>query len=147
MDFKTIEIEEFNVTGLSVRTKNEEGKAQKDIADLFGKLIGEDLLDKIPGKLTYEIYCVYTDYESDCNGEYTVIVGCKTENLKDIPQGFTGVTIPKNSYRHYKIAGGGNENVAQAWKEIWADGADRTYAADFDVYGENPDVDIYVSVK
>lgn len=148
MDYKIAEAGDFNVIGLSVKTKNDaSGKAQKDIGELFGRLIEEDLIDLIPGKLTYEIYCVYTGYEGDHNEEYTTIVGCKTESLDEIPQDFTGIKIEKSLYRHYKAEGGGPEKVAQVWENIRACGADRKFSVDFDVYGEEPDVNIYVSVN
>lgn len=148
MNYKNIELDGFYIIGLSVRTKNEDGKSQKDIADLFSKLIGEDLIDQIPDKLTYELYCVYTDYEKDSQGEFTAIVGCKVQSIEDVPEGFTGVEIPKSKYRHYTVKGGSPAEVAEVWEEIWDDkDVNRAYIADFDVYKEEPGVDIYISVK
>lgn len=147
MKYNIVEIEEFNIIGLSVKTKNKDGKAREDIKTLFGNLIKEDVIDAIPGKLTYEIFCIYTDYESGDKGEFLAVVGCKTESLNDIPEGFIGRKIEKSLYRHYKIEDSNPDKVAKLWQEISASNTDRKYTTDFEVYGENADINIYISVK
>ncbi len=87
----------FHVIGIFVRTTNVNNKALKDIGDLFGNFVRQNIIEKIPNKMTEDIYCVYTDYETDFNGPYTTIIGCKVSSLNDIPTGLIGKTIPDST--------------------------------------------------
>ena len=147
------ELDEFNIIGISVRTSNSEGKSQKDIGELFGAFFGNNLIEQIPNKENNDVYCLYTEYESDFMGMYTTVIGCRVASLENIPAGFTGVTIPKSKYLVYKSAGKLPECVGMTWGQIWESDLNRKYTADFDVYGEkaqnleNAEVETYVSVK
>ena len=145
-------LEAFYVIGVSVRTSNVNNKALKDIGDLFGNFVGGNILQKIPNKISEDIYCVYTDYESDFNGPYTTIIGCKVSSLKDIPTGLIGKTIPESEYQIYKSTGKLSISLAKTWEGIWQTDLNRRYSADFDIYGEkardyeNAEVDTYVAI-
>jgi len=150
---KTTTLSEFHIIGISVRTTNVSNKALKDIGELFGNFVSQNMMGKIPEKITEDIYCVYTDYESDYNGPYTAIVGCKVNSLDDIPTGFIGKTIPDAKYQVYKSTGKLSISLTRTWEEIWNTDIDRRYSADFDIYGEkakdyeNAEVETYVSIN
>ena len=91
-------IEKFSVIGISVRTTNENGQSAKDIEALWGKFWGEEIQNQIPNKINDDIYAVYTDYETDFNGPYTLIIGLTVNTLENIPEDFVGITIKKNTY-------------------------------------------------
>jgi predicted transcriptional regulator YdeE len=152
MTYETIELEKFNIIGISVRTTNQNGQSQKDIGELWGKFMGQGLAAKIPDKESHDIYCMYTDYESDANGPYTTILGCKVSSLENIPEGFTGRTIPTTRYHMYRTKGNIPDCVVQVWQHIWESPIKRKYVADFEVYGEkavnpeNAEVHTYLSV-
>lgn len=74
-------IEKFSVIGISVRTTNENGQSAKDIEALWGKFWGEEIQNQIPNKINDDIYAVYTDYETDFNGPYTLIIGLTVSTL------------------------------------------------------------------
>jgi predicted transcriptional regulator YdeE len=142
----------FNIIGISVRTNNSVGG--KDIGNLWGKFMGEEIFEKIPHKTSYDVYGIYTDYESDHTGDYTAIVGCHVSSLEDIPEGMIGITIPKSNYEIFTAKGKMPECVYGEWTGIWENKAiERAYVADFEVYGtksQNPadaEVDIFISVK
>jgi predicted transcriptional regulator YdeE len=63
---------------------------------------------------------VYTDYESDANGPYNAIIGCKVKNLNSIPEGFIGKQIPAASYHVYSSSGELNVTVPETWQLIWS---------------------------
>lgn len=146
------ELDAFHIIGISVRTTNVNNKALKDIGELFGYFAGQNILEKIPNKITGDIYCVYTDYESDYNGPYTTIIGCKVNSLEDIPNGLIGKTIPHSKYQIYKSTGKLSVSLAKTWEGIWKADLNRRYSADFDIYGEkardyeNAEVDTYVAI-
>lgn len=87
---QTVKIEPFNLIGIEIRTTNENGKSSKDIAELWGRFMSEGIQAKIPNKVDTDIFSLYTDYESDHTAAYTAILGCKVENLDNVPNGMVG---------------------------------------------------------
>jgi predicted transcriptional regulator YdeE len=143
----------FHIIGVFVRTTNANNKALKDIGELFGYFAGQHIMEKIPNKINGDIYCVYTDYESDYNGSYTTIIGCKVSSLENIPNGLVGKTVPDSKYQVYKSTGKLSISLAKTWEVIWNADLNRKYSADFDIYGEkakdyeNAEVDTYVAIN
>ena len=151
---QTVKIEPFNIIGISIRTTNENGQASKEIAELWGKFMSESILEKIPNKVDNEIYSLYTDYESDHTKPYTAILGCKVENLDNIPSGMIGKSFSGGTYTKTTAKGDLMQGlVVNQWSKIFEMELDRTYDADFEIFGEkaqNPsdaEVDFYVGIK
>ncbi len=147
-------IKTFKVIGISVRTINENGQSAKAIGELWNKFMTEGILNKIPNKVDNTIYSIYTDYESDHTKPYTTILGCKVENLDTVPNGMIAITIKDGNYTKFVSKGDLTKGaVFIEWSKIWEMDLQRTYTADFEVYGEkaqNPtdaEVDIFVAVK
>lgn len=147
-------IQKFNVIGISVRTTNENGKAGQDIPALWNKFMSEGIAEKIPNKADSSIYCIYTEYEKDHTKPYTTILGCKVENLDTIPNGMVSKTFDAATYTKHIAKGNISHGVVfNEWTKIWNSDLDRTFTADFEVYGEkaqNPDnaeVEIFIAVK
>jgi predicted transcriptional regulator YdeE len=134
MSHKTIELPMFFVAGISVRTINQDGHADKDIGGLWQKFTQEKLADKLEDKEGEELYCVYTNYEGDHTGYYTAILGCKVTSIEYLPDGFVGKAIAAGKYNVYTPEGKFPANIAATWRHIWATAEDRIYTADFDVY-------------
>ncbi|MDF2433522.1 MAG: hypothetical protein JWP44_3153 [Mucilaginibacter sp.] len=150
---EVIQQDQFFITGISVRTTNQNGQSQNDIGALWTRFMNDDLLKKIAARIADDIYCVYTDYETDHTGFYTAVLGCKVKAMNDTPDGFIGVAIPAGKYQVYTLAGKFPDNVANAWKQIWNSEVDRAYTADFDLYSsgaksfEETEVQIFLAVK
>jgi predicted transcriptional regulator YdeE len=152
MDF--IKNNTFHIVGISVRTTNQNFQAAKDIPALWGKFMGEEISQKIPDKADQNVYCIYTEYEGDHNLPYTTFLGHRVENLDTVPEGLKTMTFNKEKYKSF-VAKGDLQNgaVVNKWMEIWETDLDRTYIADFEVYGAkamNPadaEVDIYIGIK
>lgn len=147
-------IKKFSVIGISVRTTNENGQATQDIPALWNNFMTNGIVDKIPNKIDNSIYCIYTEYEKDHTKPYTTILGCKVSDLQTIPDGMVGKTFDEANYT--KIVAKGNilqGMVFNEWTKIWNSNLDRTFTADFEVYGEkaqnpeNAEVDIFIAIK
>jgi len=153
MKYETLELPRFFIVGISVRTTNKDGQSQKDIGDLWGKFMGQNIKAQIHNKESVDTYCVYTDYESDFNGKYTTILGCKVKSLDSIPAGMIGIAVAPTTFRVYISKGKIPECVVNTWMGIWKEQPERKYTADFDVYGPkaqdiaNAEVETYLSVK
>jgi predicted transcriptional regulator YdeE len=150
--FDRAEEQSFFVSGIKVRTTNENGQARKDIGNLWTKFMTEDIQGKIPGKLSEDIYCVYTDYETDHTGWYTAVIGCKVTE-PEINTGWFSALIPEGAYLVYKPEGKFPDCVANTWMQIWEDGVDRNYLTDYDLYKagaksfEETETEIHIGIK
>jgi predicted transcriptional regulator YdeE len=153
MKYETKELPQFYIIGISVRTSNQNGQSQKDIGELWADFMNGKVADKIPNKVSNDIYCVYTDYENDYKGAYTTILGCKVKSLDSIPGGLMGKSISAEKYHVFTSTGKLPDCIVETWEEIWKSATDRKYIADFDVYGDkaqnttNAEVETFVSVK
>jgi len=134
MNHETENLPMFFVAGISVRTINKDGQADKDIGSLWQTFTQGNMADKLEDKEGNEIYCVYTDYESDYNDYYTAILGCKVSSIEYLPEGFTGKAIPAGKYKVFTPQGKFPASIAETWQHIWQADINRTYTADFDVY-------------
>jgi predicted transcriptional regulator YdeE len=151
---KTTTVGEFYIIGIAIRTSNENGQSATDIPLLWNRFLSEQIMAKIPNKISGDIYCVYTDYEKDHTRPYTTVVGCKVELLEEIPEGLTGLTINEGNYIPFTATGNIAEGIVfKEWTNIWNLNLPRAYTADFEVYGEktqNPgqaEVDIFIAVN
>lgn len=152
MDNKKIEA--FNIIGISVRTTNENGQAGQDIPELWSNFINNGIADKISNKIDNSIYCIYTEYEKDHTKPYTTILGCKVSDLETIPDGMVGRHFEENKYTKFTAKGNISQGIVfNEWTRIWNSDLDRTFTADFEIYGEkaqnpeNAEVDIFIAIK
>ena len=125
---------EFYIVGISIRTTNQNNQSGADISGLWTKFMQHNLIWEINNRLSDDIYCAYTDYETDHTGPYTAVLGCKVSSLAQIPDGFTGITVKADKYQVYNLEGKFPDNVAAAWQHIWDNAVDRKYTTDFDKY-------------
>ena len=151
---QTVKIEPFNIIGIAIRTTNENGQASKDIAELWGRFMSESIQAKIPNKVDNDIFSLYTDYEGDHTKPYTAILGCKVENLDNIPNGMVGKSFEGGTYFKTSTKGDLTQGlIVNHWAKIFEMDLDRTFDADFEIFGEkaqnpsNAEVDFYVGVK
>ena len=151
---QTVKIEPFKIIGISIRTTNENGQASQEIAKLWQRFMSENVISKIPNKIDNAVYSLYTEYESDHTKPYTTILGCKVENLDNVPNGMVGKSFDGGTY--YKTTAKGDLMqglVVNQWSKIFEMELDRTYDADFEIFGEkaqNPadaEVEFYVGIK
>ena len=71
---KKSEFKAKKIVGIEIKTRNENNQAEKDMTVLWGTFINDNIMEKIPNKENLDIYCIYTNYESDFTGEYSSIV-------------------------------------------------------------------------
>lgn len=158
------QLPEIILVGQQVRTNNAteidplKGKIFPCIKSYFSGNLASQIQHRVKPGTTY---CVYANYESDHNGDYTYFVGEAVEHLHNIPEGFTTLTIQPQEYAKFTTEPGTMPDVIRsAWFEIWAMpeevlGGKRRYHADFEVYDErasdpnhnNIVLDIYIGLK
>ena len=161
---QTVRLEEIKIIGISVRTTNKNHQAMADIPALWNTFFSNNVLEKIPNKINNELYCIYTDYESDHTGPYTTILGCKVSSFEcEPPEGMVSTiiapTIPSETaaFRVFPVYGKLTDGIVYAeWQKIWSlapKDLPRAYSADFELYTEealkstgDAHVDIYISI-
>jgi predicted transcriptional regulator YdeE len=160
MDPKIVHQDGFTVVGISARTNNtKEMTADGVIGRMWGRLMQEGLLAKIPNKADPDIVAVYTDYASDHNGDYTYLLGARVTSAADVPAGMVAKTVPAGKFAVFTSdKGPAPKVVPELWMKINslpsnAVGADREYRADFEIYDQramdpqNLQMDVYIGIK
>ncbi|GCE07109.1 GyrI-like domain-containing protein [Dictyobacter aurantiacus] len=151
----------LTVVGIETRTTNSDesrGETAR-IPGLWQRFFQENIRNTIPNQVQPgSILAVYTDYESDEHGPYTLLIGCEVSSLGDLPEGLSARVLPESGYMIYTTRTGPVASViGQAWREIWQLGPEqlggrRRYSADFELYDERSSdpqqttVDIYLSI-
>lgn len=155
-----VQYPEIMLTGVSTRTTNAreagpDGQLPKlwDAYFRSGMPAEEGLIEP------HWIYALYTDYESDVNGAYTVVIGHATDREgASADSERARAVIPGGKYRVFTTDRGPvHEVVPQAWGAIWAYFRDseekRTYTGDFERYDArtfdpaNAQVQIYLAIE
>jgi predicted transcriptional regulator YdeE len=148
-----LELEDFEVVGISVRTTNQNRQAENDIGKLWQRFYENDPMPQIENKISEDLYCVYTDYESDYSGAFTTVLGYKVKPGTLPPSGLIRKVILSSVYEVFISEGPLPSTVQETWKTIWNTDLKRRYTADFDVYGahsKNPEkatVRTFVSIE
>jgi predicted transcriptional regulator YdeE len=158
MEPAIVSLKEKQVIGIGCRTSNSlEAVGEGQIPKLWGEFYGRQAGRSIPNKETEYILGVYTDYESDVNGMYTMIIGSEVHGRDNMPPKFMHAVLPASAYAVFTSERGHvAEVVPKAWAAAWEwfgqSGIERAYTGDFELYDEksaNPEkavVQIYVSI-
>lgn len=154
----------MKLVGITTRTNNaqifESDPSTNKIAATVQKYFHDSLAEKINArKNPGTTFCVYTDYESDVNGDYTYFIGEEVSSFDQIADGFETLSIPAENYAKFTNQPGPMPTVCvDMWQKIWAMnpaelGGERSYIADFEVYDErskdhsNVTLDIYIGIS
>src|SRR5690625_3109573 len=131
-------MEGFKLIGIKLegKTQNANGQSANDCGALWQYFGANTIAERIPNKMSQDIYAVYYEYESDENGLFSYFIGCKVEPYTVKPKGLDEVIIPEQNY-HIETAQGKVEAcIAEGWGRIWNGGIDRKFGYDFEVYGD-----------
>ncbi|MBF0105901.1 MAG: AraC family transcriptional regulator [Deltaproteobacteria bacterium] len=142
------------VVGVNARTTNQtEWKSDTaKLPALWKNFFTMNVCSTIPNAIEgNQIYGVYSDYESDYNGAYTVTAGKRVSESKNLPQGLTPVNIESGTYLVFEGRGPLPEIVIQLWQEIWSyfskpQSPKRKYTTDFELYKPDGWVAVHVAV-
>ncbi|OAB47304.1 GyrI-like domain-containing protein [Paenibacillus antarcticus] len=139
MNTYTVQQPQIAMTGVSVRTTNaEELGTNGQLSKLWDTYFQSHLASQAGINNPHLIYALYTDYESDASGAYTVVIGHELgEDALDHNDNHT--VIPESKYLVFTTNKGPvYEVVAQCWGEIWSYFKDseevRTFTGDFELY-------------
>lgn len=173
-----VQQKEIRLAGISVRTTNaEEAGPNGRLPGLWDRYFRErETIAAAAGEngtSKNALYALYSDYESDATGAYTVIIGHEqgTEKAGDqelhesglqytdlTKSGLLHAVIPASEYIVFETRRGPVQTVvAEAWGQIWAYFEDaqekRAFTGDYELYDlrdfdpGNAVVSIYIAVQ
>lgn len=145
----------IKLIGIEVRTTNQQemDPATAKIPGLYGRYYGDHIADKIPNqKKGGAMLGMYTKYESDHTGAYTLVIGMEVTSLDSIPSGMTGMTIPPAQYLVFPARGPMPKALIETWTNIWNyfpghPSHQRAYTTDYEVHRGDDSADIYIAIK
>jgi predicted transcriptional regulator YdeE len=140
-----IELPARRFAGLTTRVSPGEPFA---ISQLWDRFRDDATVPRITGRVNNgAIVAVYTEYESDYTGAYTMLVGYEVTPEAEIPAGLRVIEVPAQKYAVILAQGKQPDAVQQAWQWVWASALQRTYTADFDEYLGPEDVRLHVAIR
>ena len=143
-------VKNLMLQGIGVRTNNENEKNEQTqkIAPLWAKYDEENIFSKTLNKVNNtSFYGIYTNYESDVNGDYDAIVAVEVTKAKN-----NAIVIENKKYLVFKKEGELPEVAFELWTEIWEyfknnSEYERAYSVDFEKYSKEDEIEIFISIK
>ena len=146
-----VEVKEKKIYGLSARTRNAD--EMNPSTARIGRLWQEfDKTVEVDYRSGNRVYAVYSNYESDMNGEYSILAGTDQPNAKSARALETKV-IPAGKYIVFRAKGEVPAVVFEAWGKVWEYFSgknakyERSYVTDFEYYVNQSEIEIYIAVK
>ncbi len=150
---KRVTLPAFSIVGLPLRTTNaaEMDPKTAQIKRHWERFFAEGHHERIP-KSSENLLGVYTDFESDNNGAYTLLPGFEATSKDELPEGLVAVEIPGQEYLVFQAEGEMPMIVFGAWGQVMAHMQDeqeyeRAYDADFERYPDEQSVEIHIGVR
>lgn len=139
----------LRIMGIELRTSNDE--AMQSIPAHWQRFTEDSVLARIPGKLSDEVYAVYTHFENagvDNRGIYSLIIGAPVSSTQAVPPGMSHAVLPASPRAVFPVPPGRFDQVGAVWQDVWQrDDLPKTFAADCERYRANGDIDILVGVR
>ena len=140
----------FRVHGVQARTSNDDEQTLKTARlPLLWHDVHTELVPLLPEDAP--IYGVYSDYESDQHGYYTVTAGCD-QAVSNVKLPMTAIDVPEGRYLVFSAKGKMPETVIRTWLQVWdyfdspQAGHVRSFTKDFEVYRGREENSVQVSI-
>jgi len=154
-ELEIVERAATRVVGLAIRTTNaaEANPATARIPGLWRKVLEEGVAGRIAGRTNPGVLAaVYTDYDSDERGPYTLVVGAEVEADAPAPPGLTAVAVPAARCLRFAARGPMPAALVAVWGRVWSafarpDGPRRAFACDLERHTGPEAADVYVAIR
>ncbi|MDF1646755.1 MAG: GyrI-like domain-containing protein [Legionellaceae bacterium] len=149
------QVEGFSVKGFHVKTKNSDEFNEKtaQIPSLWQQFYASGLTN-----LNASIFGVYSDYDTDEQGPYSITVGTQSnvsdeKNTLDESQlKLHTVQVQTGHYLVFEGKGPMPDTVIETWQQVWkyfekTDTYQRNFISDFEAYISADEVAIYIGIQ
>lgn len=149
MSYETVNCPEMVLSGIKIRTTNENQKCIEDMGNLWNRFFSENIIYKAGSPVNKETYGLYLNYDGDYTKPYEYMTCIEVSTSSDE---FDSVTIPSGKYARFTAKGNIVETVGILWGEIWNTDLKRTYKYDFEKYyysddPNNQKIEIYIGIE
>lgn len=140
----------LHVVGIALRTHN--GEAFQTIAPFWGRFAQCGLADRLPHRLSDDVYAVYTHFQNagvDNGGWYTLVIGHAVPGYAPTlpPEGLAHVVAPASQRAVFEVAQGRSDLVGAEWQQIWQrTDLRKTTVADYERYQPDGKISIHIGV-
>ena len=139
-------VEGFTVMGLRTKTQNSDEFNEKTakLPGLWQQFYASELA------INANIFGVYSNYESNVDGLYTVTVGVKTDDEPNTPV-FCTINVLPGEYLVFENQGVTPHVVVETWQNVWTyfksqPKFTRRFKTDFEMYKNGEDIAIYIGI-
>lgn len=137
------------IIGIELRTDNRE--AMRTIPLHWQRFTQEGVLARIPGKLSDEVYAVYTHFENagvNNEGVYSLIIGAPVSSAQAVPPGMSHAVLPASPRAVFPVPQGRFDQVVPAWQAVWQrDDLPKAFVADCERYRADGQIDILIGLR
>jgi len=141
------------ISGIAVRTTNalEMNPDTASIGKLWDRFYTNSIADDIVlPKAPELIYGVYTQYESDHNGEYTILAGMESETTEQLKPELLSIKLDAGRYLVFKVSGQLPAAIIETWGFVWEYFSNhptvkRKFTTDFELYTQT-EAAIYIAI-
>ncbi len=150
---KLQDVKQFRISGISVRTINKDEFDQQTakLPKLWDHFLSSELAEKIPNRLPESpVFGVYSNYESDATGFYTVTSGVSVSS-ESMSENWDTVIIQPGTYLVFEAKGPMTQTVINTWNQIWLYFEKnsiyrRIFTSDYEMYLGAEEIAIYIGV-
>lgn len=138
-----VEKNSLYILGFSLKTSFTNDQVEKDVEKLW-KYFEEDFDAQLfHSRADDKMYMVMFNYEENESGNFEILLGYNVKNPHSkLKSKYASAKIPKGKYFHKIIDGTSEEDVAEAWNEIFTSEIKRSFEHDFEVYSFDSDFEI-----
>lgn len=144
----------MTTVGIQVRTSNalEMQPESARIGTLWQDAYASNLFGSIPNRIEDKMpVAVYTAYDSDHHGAYSIQVGAAVSAIDTIADGMSALSIPASRYLAFKATGSMPQAVIDVWGVIWSyfgqpSPYKRVYTYDIEQYTGTDTVTVYIAI-
>ena len=145
--------ERATIAGIATRTENrlEMDPKTARIGPLWERFFEEGIGGTLSGASIQEgIVAVYTEFESDADGPYSLVIGAIVARSHDVPDSIRTVDVPAGTYLRFLAAGEMPAALMDAWRGIWeyfkSSSHRRSYLSDVETHRTLPNGDVVVEI-
>lgn len=151
MNYEIVELKDMKVIGVGARTNNAAPDMGIVIGGLWERFYGAGIYAGIQNKVNEKALGIYSEYENNETGDYTITVACAVNENSIAPEGTVSFSIPAGKYAKFVVKGNMNTAVFEFWQKLWNMDLQRTYVCDFEEYQnsdmEQAEIHMYIGVK
>jgi len=149
MDFDLVQLEGKTVTGIKIRTRNDDPEMPVQIDNLWMTFFKDGTPGRIAGITNHNPLGLYTNYENGVKGFYDLFVCFETDGKSLQPDDLFTREIPAGNYAKFIVSSNISTDIAAFWGNLWGMNLDRKFDSDFEEYitaqsGVSEEVHVYI---